>query len=219
MINSNRQKDKLSTEQFRERLEREFYRLISELSFCYELLDRKELLTPDVDVRRAEVQSIQIVFKSCEECAISATARLWEENSDAVSLPNAEKLIRELWEVNPDLQTGFLEEWQARNRVASNSEIKPKLLILRDEEFGHNLMDSGKRRKSDELVNLGPVGHRGFGVRNGDVLAFCKETALLLFQTIAPFSEHPALVRSYKTRFEIKFDAHRKLHSGLLDLL
>ncbi|MBB3995220.1 hypothetical protein GGR95_002872 [Sulfitobacter undariae] len=174
---------------------------------------------PDVDVSRAEVQSIYIVFKSCEECAISATARLWDMNSDVVSLPNVEKLIAELWKVNPDLQTGFLEEWQARNKSASNSATQPKLLILRDEEFGHNLIDSGKRRKSDELVNLGPVGKRRFGVKNGDVLAFCKETALLLFQTIAPFSEHPALVGNYETRFELKFNAYRKLHSGLLDLL
>jgi len=214
-----RQKDKPTPEHFCDRLEREFYRLISDLSFCYEFLERKELRAPKVDASRAEVKSIQIVFHSCEECAISATARLWEAKSDAVSIPNAEKLIDELWSVNPHIETEFLEKWRERNTAASNSATRSKLLILRDEEFGHNLIDSGKRINSGELVDLGPVGKREFGVENGDVLAFCKETALLLFQTISPFSEHPALVEHYETRFESKFDYHRKLHAGLFDLL
>lgn len=219
MENLGRPKDKLSPEHFRDRLEREFYRLISDLSFCYEFLEREELWAPKVDASRAEVQSIQIVFHSCEECAISATARLWDMNPDAVSIPNAEKLIDDLWSVNAHIEVGFLEEWRARNTATSNLATKSKLVILRDEEFGHNLIDSRKRRRSGELADLGSVGKRGFGVRNGDVLAFCKETALLLFQTISPFSEHPVLLEDYETRFELKFNFHRKLHAGLLDLL
>lgn len=176
-----RSKDKPNTEQFHDRLEREFYRLINDLSFCYELLERRELLAPEVDADRAEVKSVHILFKSCEECAISATARLWETNSDAISLPNAENKIEELWKTNPELPPEFKAKQQAKYQSVSTSEILSKLLILRDEEFGHNIIDSGKRLKLDELINQGLVGSRKFGSTNGEVLTFCKETALLLF--------------------------------------
>jgi hypothetical protein len=214
-----RSKDKPNTEQFRDRLEREFYRLINDLSFCYELLARRELLAPEVDADRAEVKSVHNLFKSCEECAISATARLWETSSDAISLPNTKSIISDLWKVNSELPSGFEVEWQTRNQSVSTSETRSRLLVLRDEEFGHNIIDSGKRLQSDELMNLGLVGRRGFGSTNGEVLTFCKETALLLFQTIAPFSENPALVENYEVRFKIKFNAHREYHAGLLKLL
>jgi hypothetical protein len=214
-----RSKDKPSTEQFRDRLEREFYRLINDLSFCYELLERRELLAPEVDAERAEVKSVHNLFKSCEECAISATARLWETSSDAISLPNAEKKIEELWKTNPELPPEFKAKQQAKYQSVSTSETLSKLLILRDEEFGHNIIYSGKRLHSDELMNLGLAGRREFGFTHGELLTFCKETALLLFQTISPFSENPALVETYEVRFEIKFNAHREYHAGLLKLL
>lgn len=214
-----RPKDKPTIEQFRKRLERELYRLISDLSFCYELLERRELLAPKVDADRAEVKSVHILFKSCEECAISATARLWETKPDAISLPTADKLIGELWQANPELPPEFKVKQQAKYQSVSTSETLSKLLILRDEEFGHNIIDSGKRLKSDELINLGSVGRREFGVTHGEILTFCKETALLLFQTIASCSENPALVENCDDRFQTEFDAHRKIHAELLNLL
>jgi len=156
-----------------------------------------------------------MLFHSCEECAISAVTRLWENTSDSLSLPYAKNQLTQIWPKNTNLPDNYEANWLESYEALNSSQTLTSLLILGDEEFGHNIIDSGKRVKSAIFEGVGPVGQRGFLVARGELLEFCHNTAVLLFQTIAPFTENPALIENYLRRFEIKMDVHRKAHSAL----
>ena len=219
MASQLRKKDEPTIKQSQARLKREFYRLISDLSFCEEFLNRPSLLAPGVDKTRYAIKSVHILFHSCEECAYTAVARLWEDTSDTISLPNAEKILETLWNTDIEVSLAFKEDWRARYERASSSKLRSSLAVYRDEEIGHNLIDSGKRLKSGDLVNSGPTGSRTFDMSNQEILDYCKESALLLFQTIVPFSEHASKASEYTSFFDAEIMAHRQFHGALLDLL
>ena len=220
IIDKYRTKDKPTLDDLKYRLKREFYRLVSELSFCDELLGRTYLLAPDADRDDMAVQSVWIILESCKECAISATARLWEKSSDTISFSNINSKLIDLWADCEQLPDDYLGAWAAAYDGLSQSKYRESLLVLRDEEFGHNIIDSVKRTGSLRLFDAGAVGAREFDITNGEALEFCKNSARLLFQAIAPWTEpNPCLIPIWSRRFDIKFEHHRRIHGALLEKL
>ena len=221
---SNRKKDTASADQIKDRLRRESGRLLSDLAYCQEFLSRDYLRSSHsvIELKASElgaIHSAHWIYFSCEECAISATARLWEGSNDAISFPTVRSMRCELWGTDVDDPSEFETSWRQRYDRLHCSDTKTELQVLRDEELGHNIVVSGKRIRSELHRDLGEVGDRTFLLANGDILNFCEDTARLLFQTVCAFSEHRKFLESHSKRFELDMSLHRKAHGAFLDLL
>lgn len=215
----NREKDTASADQIKKRLSRESGRLLSDLAFCREFLSRDYLLGQQHSLEPTAIHSAHWIYFSCEECAISATARLWEESPDAISLPLVRRMQCELWGTDVDESSEFERSWRQSYDSLHGSDTKTELQILRDEELGHNIVDSGKRNQSKLHRDLGEIGDRTFLITNGDMLDFCEDTARLLYQTVCAFSAHRKFLDSHSKRFELDMSRHSKAHGAFLDLL
>lgn len=223
----NRKRDVASADRIKDRLRRESGRLLSDLAYCQEFISRDYLRSSHsvIELKASElgaIHSAHWIYFSCEECAISATARLWEDwkgSKGAISLPMAWNKQRELWGTDVDDSSEFETSWRQSYDRLHCSVTKTELQILRDEELGHNIVDSGKRLGSDSHRDLGEVGDRTFLLTNGDILNFCEDTARLLFQTVCAFGKRRENFVGHLDRFEESLRQHRKAHGAFLDLL
>ncbi|RBW45272.1 hypothetical protein DS901_03335 [Loktanella sp. D2R18] len=219
IVNSKRKQEKPTIADIQQRLEREFDRLISDLAFCGEFLSRDYLRLPKANEYDKAIVSANQIYHSCEECAVITTARLWDERGDEMSLCKVKREHASILGEQSKLTSSFVERWYKNYDDLFLSDIKNSLLVYRDEELGHNLIDSGKRRKSEKLRDLGTQGERSFNAKNGQILDYCEKSARLLFMTVATFEKARWPIEEWEAQFAKVMSENREFHGCLLEKL
>ena len=214
-----RSKDAPTPKDVRDRLECEFERLIIDLSFCREFLSRDYLLAENANPHDQSVLSASWIYKSCEECAFSNVARLWVDKADEITFCMVKRDFEQVIGDGPKRSARFVETWDKTYDELHSSDVKGDLAVYRDEEIGHNLIDSRMRNRIGRLRDLGQPGARGYTAKVGEVLDFCKNTAEFLFLTKCAFDSSASSFDSWQEQFTTTFKNHRRIHGALLDKL
>ncbi|WP_298257416.1 hypothetical protein [uncultured Litoreibacter sp.] len=193
-------KDILTVADIRQRLDRELCVLLTSLAFCEEYLSRPSLTDPPLPLT-LQRKSLLDIFYAFEDAAYLAAARLWDEDTDAITLVSAKKLI----------SNDIKDIWQARYEELNEDSkiVRVNLLNYRDEELGHNLMVCRRRFRAGEDSTYS---------KKGELHDFIVSSTKLLFDALNPTMQNAGNDEAAMAKFKLKFSQARWSHVALLNM-
>lgn len=188
--------------EYANRFKVEFLQLLEQQTFAEVVFRNSTLLFEDE--RAPFHHTLQHCFACSFEGMALGLSRLWDERSGDENLLSIPNLVI-IFESNNFLGCRSLTPGRGdreRFDLLYADPMRTRLRVLRTEAFAHNVTvgKSKDRNKSD--IN----GLHGFGVVNGDAVAFCRATLELLFSLNDQLSM--SKWRANKTMIEMTTDWH-----------